>query len=55
MSNKKIAEALAEETGIEIYQLNSAHNVTADEFDSGITYVDLMIKNAEMLKKGWKK
>ena len=54
LSNRNIANALAEETGIKLYKLNSAHNVTAEEFKSGITYVDLMEENATALEKGWK-
>ncbi len=54
LSNRNIADALAEETGIKLYKLNSAHNVTASEFESGITYVDLMEQNATALEKGWK-
>lgn len=53
MSNKNIADALADETGVKLYQLNSAHNVTKDEFSSGISYVDLMSENAKQLEKGW--
>lgn len=53
MSSKNIATALAEETGIKLYQLNSAHNVTKAEFENGITYVELMRQNAISLKKGW--
>lgn len=53
MSSKNIANALAEETGVALYQLNSAHNVTKDEFERGVTYVDLMEQNAAALEEGW--
>lgn len=53
MSNKNIANALSEQTGVEIYQLNSAHNVTKAEFERGVTYIDLMEQNIAALKKGW--
>ena len=53
MSSKNIAKALAEQTGVELYQLNSAHNVTLDEFKDGVTYLDLMLQNAEALRQGW--
>ena len=52
MSNRSIARALSEETGIHLYELHSAHNVTLKEFESGITYADIMLKNAESLRKG---
>ena len=53
MSSRNIAKTLKEETGINIYQLNSAHNVTKEEFEKGVTYVDLMKANADALEKGW--
>lgn len=53
MSSRNIANALAEETGVCLYELNSAHNVTLDQFNSGVTYVDLMKQNARVLREGW--
>ncbi len=52
MSNRNIALALAEQTDIELYELHSAHNVTADDFENGITYVDIMKRNIDSLKRG---
>ncbi len=52
LSNKSIANALSESTGVKLYELHSAHNVSADDFKSGITYVDIMKNNAEALRKG---
>lgn len=52
MSNKSIANALREETGIELIELHSAHNVTLEDFESGITYADIMLKNAKALERG---
>ena len=42
----------AEETGAEIVVLHSIQNVTADEFNAGETYVSIMWKNVEALRKG---
>lgn len=50
LSDKKCAETVAKETGCDILQFNSAHNVTEEEFESGITYADLMRENLEVLK-----
>ncbi len=50
LSDKKCAEAVAAETGCDILQLNSAHNVTEEEFEAGITYAELMRENLEVLK-----
>ena len=49
-SDRKTAEAVAVETGCEILEFHSAHNVSKADFESGITYADIMRKNAENLK-----
>ncbi len=49
-SNKKTAQMLCEETGAQPLLLHSCHNVTKEEWDSGVTYVDLMKRNIENLK-----
>ncbi len=54
LSNKCIANALSEETGVELLELGSAQNVTKQDFEKGITYIDIMNKNAEALKRGIK-
>ena len=41
----------AEDTGAKAYEFNSCHNITEKQFQSGVTYVDLMTKNLEVLKK----
>ena len=50
-SNHSIADALAEATGAETAQFNSCHNVSKEQFDTGITYVDLMRENLQTLQK----
>lgn len=50
LSDRKCAEAVAGETGCGILQLSSAHNVTKEEFEAGVTYADLMRDNLEVLK-----
>ena len=52
MSAGNVASAIAEETGAEIVMLHSIQNVTADEFSAGETYVSIMWKNVEALRKG---
>ena len=52
MSNRNIANALSEQTGISLLQLHSAHNVTLDDFKAGKTYVDIMKDNARALERG---
>lgn len=51
LSNSKIADTIASETGTKVLKFNSAHNITKDEFDKGVTYVDLMKDNIKVLKE----
>ena len=51
LSNGKIAETVSKDTGAEVLELHSAHNVTADDFSRGVTYVDLMKRNLLALSK----
>lgn len=50
-SNKQLANAVCEETGAKKLLFHSCHSVTDDELKSGVTYLDLMKKNYEALKK----
>ncbi len=50
LSNRKVAEAVAQQMGVEVLELHSCHNLSADDFNSGETYLSLMEKNAENLK-----
>ena len=47
----KVADIIANETGIESMQIQSLHNVSRTDFENGETYVSLMTKNLEVLKK----
>ena len=52
LSTGKVADIICEETGAEKLVLHSCHNISAEDFDAGVTYFDLMEKNVENLKKG---
>jgi len=52
LTDPKVARTLSRETGAEMLLLHSCHNVTKEEFDSGVTYLSLMRQNAENLRKG---
>ena len=52
LSSTRTAEIISEETGAEMLMLHSCHNVTRDDFQSGVNYVELMKRNLENLKKG---
>lgn len=51
LSNENIAKAIAEATGANVKVLYSCHNLTAEEFENGETYLSLMEKNVETLKE----
>lgn len=50
-SSRKIAETLSESTGAEILEFHSCHNVTTDDLENGETYISIMNRNADNLKK----
>ena len=52
LSNENIATAVSEQTGAEKLLLHSCHNISSDDFNAGVTYVDLMRQNAANLRKG---
>jgi zinc transport system substrate-binding protein len=52
LSGGHIARAIAEQTGAEVLTLHSCHNVTKSDFEAGATYLSLMRRNVEALRKG---
>lgn len=52
LSSKNVANALNEQLGVEVIELHSAHNVTLEDFNGGITYVDILYRNLDALKRG---
>ncbi len=50
-SNERMADTICGETGAKKRLFHSCHNVSADEFESGITYFDLMTQNLEVLRE----
>lgn len=46
------AEMIARETGAQVLQLNAAHNVSREDFSKGVSFIALMQKNLESLRKG---
>ncbi|MBE5939526.1 MAG: zinc ABC transporter substrate-binding protein [Lachnospiraceae bacterium] len=51
MSAAATAKHIAEETGKEVITFYPCHNVTSDDMATGVTYIDLMNRNMETLKK----
>lgn len=50
-SNGKVADTICEDTGAKKLTFHSCHNITQEQFDSGVTYIDLMNQNAENIKE----
>ena len=54
LSNQKMANTISEATDAKVLLLHACHNVSKAEFESGVTYLDLMYKNVENLKEALK-
>lgn len=52
LSSPRVAEIIGEETGAEPLLFHSCHNLTRRQFESGVTYLELMEQNAVNLRKG---
>lgn len=51
-SEPKIANSIAEQTGVKTLKFSTLHNVTKEQLESGITFVELMRENLENLRQG---
>lgn len=51
LSNHKVADAIAECTGAKSMLFNTCHNISADDFEAGETYLSLMTANLEVLEE----
>ena len=50
-SNEKMADTICESTGARKLLLHSCHNVTKADFESGVSYLELMAQNLKNLKE----
>lgn len=50
LSNHKLADTLAKDTGLSTLEFHTCHNITADDFEAGETYVSLMERNYRYLE-----
>ena len=51
LSNDKMTDSICEATGAKKLLLHSCHNVTKEDFEQGVTYLDLMEHNVQVLKE----
>lgn len=52
MITPTIGEAVSKETGVDMLLLHGAHNISKTELDNGVTFLYLMERNLENLRKG---
>jgi len=50
-STRRLAEKLADATDAKVLPLNSCHNVSKNDFENGVTYIDLMYDNLKNIKE----
>lgn len=50
LSNHKLADTLAEESGLTVSEFHSCHNISADDYAAGETYLSLMERNYLTIK-----
>ncbi|MBR3180575.1 zinc ABC transporter substrate-binding protein [Candidatus Saccharibacteria bacterium] len=51
LTNGKLANLVAEETGAKVLELNAAHNISREDFEKSLTFADIMEKNVEVLRE----
>lgn len=51
LSNEDMADTICEETGAEKMLFSACHNVTKEQFEAGVTYLELMWANVDALRE----
>ena len=51
LSNERLADTISNETGARKLLLHSVHNVTRNDFNAGLGYIELMRRNVESLRE----
>jgi zinc transport system substrate-binding protein len=51
LSNEQMCDSICSATGAKKELLNAVHNVSKTDFDAGVTYMDLMEHNVQVLKE----
>ncbi|MBQ9019924.1 zinc ABC transporter substrate-binding protein, partial [Candidatus Saccharibacteria bacterium] len=51
LTSDQLAQTISNETGAKILEFSSAHNVSESDFNSGITYLDILNKNLDALRQ----
>lgn len=48
----KVATIISEETDAKLLELHAAHSLSKEDFESGVTYLEIMYRNLEQLSRG---
>jgi zinc transport system substrate-binding protein len=51
LSTGKTAKTIAQECNVEAMQIQTLHNISKDDFNNGESYVSLMLRNLDVLRK----
>jgi len=51
LSNERMADTISEETGAKKLLLHACHNISKRDFDSGLSYLEIMRRNTETLRE----
>ena len=51
LSSGRVAQTISQDTGASMKVLSTAHNVSKEDFDNGITFLDIMQKNYDVLEE----
>lgn len=51
LSNGNMANTIAEATGAKVLELHACHNISKEDFENGLTYLDFMNRNVTALKE----
>ncbi|NLC54516.1 MAG: zinc ABC transporter solute-binding protein [Erysipelothrix sp.] len=48
----KVAKTISDQTGAKMLMLHGAHNISKEEIEAGVSYLEIMYENQEKLKEG---
>jgi zinc transport system substrate-binding protein len=51
LSNEKMAATISEATGAKVALLHACHNISKADFESGVSYLDLMTQNVDAIRE----
>lgn len=51
LSSARAAHTISEDTGVKIMEFSTAHNVSKQDFEAGVTFTDIMERNLSALQK----